>query len=114
MKRQKLRETGVPLALDCRHLKGGHNNQMKVGDGLREGVLVRRRDQGGTYGGVHSLRTGRQIEGERKQKNKIRHGHKVAAGQWNYMTTNQRSATVGERRGGMHLIVLGQTSWEGG
>jgi hypothetical protein len=55
---------GGPLALDGRRLMGGHNNQPKFGvDGVG-GALERRRDRGGTGGGVLYLRTGRRIEVE--------------------------------------------------
>jgi hypothetical protein len=65
---KKKREMGGPLALDGHCLMGGHNNQPKVGVN-GGGALERRRDRGGTCGGVLSLRSGRQIE-QKKTKNK--------------------------------------------
>ena len=106
----KNREMGGPLALDGRHLKGGHNNQIKVGFDVG-GALERRGGQGGACGGVLSTGTGRRIEGEKKTKIKLvvaldgsrrvqnmQQPTKNRRARWG--RDRVRSATVGERRGG--------------
>ena len=88
-------------------------------------ALERRGGQGGTYGGVLSPGTRRRIEGEKKTKIKLvvaldgsRRGKYMQQPTKNTRTRWGRdriqSATVGERSGGVHSIVLGQSSWEGG
>jgi hypothetical protein len=90
-----------------------------------EGTLERRGGQGGTCGGVLSPGTGRRIEGEKKAKIKLivalDGSRRVQNMQQPTKNTRARrgrdrirSATVGERRGGVHSIVLGRTSWERG
>ena len=60
------RETGRPLALDARHLMGGHNNQIKVGG---EEMRLERN----VWGGVVSLFAGGKLN-ENKKRKKIRLG----------------------------------------
>jgi hypothetical protein len=122
--RRKNRETGVPLALDGRRLMGGHNNQPKVGvndgRGVGEETLPGRIR---TCVGVLSLRSGQQIEREKKSKIK----YVVAlggAGQQNHTTTNQKhvgatkegmetmSESGGARRGRTRALFRGRLSWE--
>ena len=50
----KNREMGGPLALDGRHLKGGHNNQIKVGFDVGGGVGDERRPGRKVWGVVVS------------------------------------------------------------
>jgi hypothetical protein len=50
------REMGGPLALDSRHLMGGHNNQPNVGINGGRGIKRRSGDRGRTCGVVLSLR----------------------------------------------------------
>jgi hypothetical protein len=75
IKWQKFREAGGPLALDGRHLKGGHNNQIKVGFdvGGDVGVGEERRLGRNVWGGVVSRN--RTSNGRRKKiENKTRRG----------------------------------------
>ncbi len=64
---KKIREMGGPLALDGRHLMGGHNNQPKVGITVG-GALKRRGDWSGTCGGVLSLCLEQQIDEVEKRQ----------------------------------------------
>jgi hypothetical protein len=60
---------GGPLALDGRHLMGGHNNQPKVGIDSRR-ALKRKGNRGGMCVGVLSLCLERQIDEEKKRQQK--------------------------------------------
>ena len=51
---EKIRETGGPLALDGHHLKGGHNNQIKVGFDVGGDVGEETRPGRNVWGGVVS------------------------------------------------------------
>ena len=52
---EKNREMGGPLALDDRHLMGGHNNRPKVSINGGRGIEEERRPGRNVWGGVVSL-----------------------------------------------------------
>ncbi len=66
---KKNREMGGPLALDGRHLMGGHNNQPKVGINGGRGIEEERQPGRNVWGGVVSL-LGAANQRRRKKDNK--------------------------------------------
>ena len=82
---------GGPLALDGRHLMGGHNNQPKVSINDGRGIEEERRPGRNVWGGVVSS-LGAANRRRKKTTTKIRRGLRRPPTNENHTTTNQKHA----------------------
>jgi hypothetical protein len=99
-------EMGGPLALDGRHLMGGHNNQPKVGVEGGKGTEEERRPGRNMWGGVVTV-LGAANRQRKKTTTKIRCGPRWLPTNENHTTTNQKHA------GATKEVKEGGCNWQG-